>query len=170
MQTKGTTLIELVVTLAIVAILAMTAVPAFTTLIKQHAIHSAGRDLHRAFNTTRATAIMRQRPVALSNLDGNWSNGMAIFLDDNSNGSLDKGEEVLRRFNGLGGVSATGNYWVSDYALFRSDGSAKAASGAFQAGTVSVCKTNVENGYKLVLSIGGRVRLEKTHFGSCPGK
>lgn len=51
MRTKGTTLIELVVTLAIVAILATTAVPAFTTLIKQHAIHSAGRDLHRAFNT-----------------------------------------------------------------------------------------------------------------------
>lgn len=171
MHTKeGTTLIELVVALSIVAILALVAVPAFTNLIEQHAIHSAGRDLYRAFNTTRSTAIMRRRPVGLSNLDGDWSSGMAIFIDDNTNGTFDKGEDLLRRFGGSSNVSTTGNYWLSDYVLFRPDGSAKAASGAFQAGSVSVCKAGVENGYKLVLSIGGRVRMETANFKSCPMK
>lgn len=167
MKNRGYTLIELLTTLSVISLLLVIAVPAFSTLIDRQQLRSAGQTLFLALNSTRATAITRQQRITLWNQDGNWRDGVILFKDDNANGKKDVDEETLRQFNDFSHLRISGNRWVSNYVSYSADGSAVTASGAFQVGTISICKPNVANGYQLVISIGGRVRLQKAVFNEC---
>lgn len=167
MKNRGYTLIELLTTLSVISLLLLVAVPAFSTLIDRQQLRSAGQALFLALNTTRATAITRQQRITLWNQDGNWQNNIILFTDDNANGKKDPGETTLRKFDDFRHLRISGNRWVSNYVSYSANGSAVMASGAFQVGTISICKPDVASGYQLVISIGGRVRLQQAIFKEC---
>lgn len=104
----GLTLVELLVTLAIVALLVTLAVPSFQPLLERWRVkHSVGA-LTDTLRLARSEAIKRGGNVAIQKLtpqaDGctlaatpaNWSCGWRVFVDHDASDSYSAGDELLQ--------------------------------------------------------------------------
>lgn len=160
MKANGFTLIELLTTLTLMAIVALMAVPAFGNLIQRQRLDSARLQLMGALMLTRQQAVTRGRSIVMTRAATGWNNGWTVFVDENGNGAVDTSEAILRQFPALpGNLRLSGNQPVGSYVRYMPDGQARLLSGAFQAGTLTLCHTdNTAPGVQLILSIGGRVR------------
>ncbi|ACR11044.1 hypothetical protein TERTU_3176 [Teredinibacter turnerae T7901] len=108
---SGFTIIELMVVVAIAAVLMVLAVPSFEDSSAKSAVRAGVNNLQSDLAFARSTAITRSRPVAICASDtsagrncgtGDWNEGWLVFLDPNSNGALDAGEELVRIGSALG--------------------------------------------------------------------
>lgn len=117
---SGFTLVELITSLTIVAILAAIAVPSLAT-IQQNTLrrHSVDSFWHAIF-LARNEAIKRNSVVALcksgtgtrcDNSPGNWSSGWIVFdnLDHDEPAQLDSGEPILRIYNATAKINVSSN-------------------------------------------------------------
>jgi type IV fimbrial biogenesis protein FimT len=79
-RTKGFTLIELMITVAVAAILAMAAAPSFTSLIASQRIRTASFDLMANLTLARSEAIKQNADVTVASASGtnSWANGWTI--------------------------------------------------------------------------------------------
>lgn len=166
---RGFTLIEALVVLALLAILGNLAGPGLSQLIHAQQVRSASIELASTLIHARQEAITRQRPVIVDNLDGNWASGWKLFVDLDGDGTPDSDEPVLHVSTGsTGGVRISGNTPVSRYVRYTPTGEAKLQSGAFQAGTITLCHNDGQQAVrKLVLSATGRLRTVREDAGSC---
>ena len=100
-QSRGITLIELMVTIAIAAGLIASAVPNFEETIRNNRMVTQINELHASLNFARSEAIKRNSNITIcrssngSSCTDDWKNGWIVFVDSNFNGSVD-GEDVLR--------------------------------------------------------------------------
>lgn len=74
----GFTMIELMVVVAILAIMASLAAPSMSGLIGQQRLKSAATDMHLALLKARTEAIKRNANVTVSPSGGSWANGWSI--------------------------------------------------------------------------------------------
>ncbi len=104
-QFSGFTLVELMVTVAIAAILLAVAAPSFTTLISGSNADSYTKKLRSAFAYARNEAVNRgvtirvcasTNTTACSGGSATWGSGWIIFIDTDDDVVIDAGEEVLR--------------------------------------------------------------------------
>ncbi|MGL5814392.1 MAG: GspH/FimT family pseudopilin [Aeromonas sp.] len=113
----GFTLIELMVTVALLSILLMLGVPSFNSLIKSMNLTTQANQFVASVQLARSEAVRRNRNVLLSAQAGNaalhWERGWQVWIDSNGNGSLDAGE-LIRQFDSL-----DGNTLSSDTAVLR---------------------------------------------------
>ena len=102
---SGFTLVELMVTVAILAIVTAVALPNFGDFIRKTKVDNEISELHRLLLTARNTAINTDQNVTICAIGtgskctggSGWKNDIVVFIDANSNSTLDAGEEVIRR-------------------------------------------------------------------------
>lgn len=103
---KGVTLIELLVTLSVLAILLTAGVPSLAGFVSSQKLDSTVQLLKDSYSQARYEAVTRQQSVTLCPLDvasgncGNsWSEGVLSYLDTNGDNSYDPLRETRLRQN-----------------------------------------------------------------------
>ncbi len=102
LQQQGFTLIELIVTIAIVALLLGLAVPAFQSTFERFRVDNTREEVIGSINLARAEAIRQGQSVTLRTrcttpaAANDWSCGWQVFTDTDSDSTLDAGEIVLQ--------------------------------------------------------------------------
>ena len=194
-KNSGFTLLELMITLAIVAILLTVGVPSLRTFMQGNQLISSTNELLSALHVARSEAIKSNGRVSICESSngttctttGDWKNGWIVFIDAIGNGDLNGTGAVctatgtdclLRVHNGftdsLLSVSGVDNNAAPITSFtFTSRGLPKASNGSIQSGVYSICSfddsNNVINSRAVVLSLSGRVRVsDNTAVISCP--
>lgn len=110
---RGFTLIELMVTIAIMAIGLAIAYPSFTGVIRSNRVATGTNTLIATFNLARTEAIRSNRGggVCMSangtscTTAGGWEQGWLVWTDLDGNGDLTAGEPVVRYFEANKGLA-----------------------------------------------------------------
>lgn len=139
---KGFTAIELMVTVAIIAVLAAIAAPSFKPLIERWKVRQVTEELQSTFYVARSEAIkrggngitiLRNQCTAADTDTSLWSCGWIVFADTNNNGKQDSGEDTFQTIALPSNVSVklTG---ISEPALIKVDrwGQLSAANAAIE--------------------------------------
>jgi type IV fimbrial biogenesis protein FimT len=92
---KGFTLIELMVTIAIAAILLSVGFPAMTSFLSDKKLTGQANDLIAAIRSTRGEAIKRRTTIDLEQKAGSWANGWEI---------QDAANTIIREGQGNNGI------------------------------------------------------------------
>ena len=106
LATRGFTLTELMVVLAILAILLVVAIPSFAPMLRSNRVFAVQTEVMSSLALARSEAAKRGIPVSVvlsgaSGVVGNeWGAGWSVWVDLNANGVVDSGE-VLRAHDAL---------------------------------------------------------------------
>ena len=135
---NGFSLIELLFTLIIAAILLAVGAPSFSNVIKDNRLTSQINSLVSALGMARSEALKRSQPVSVckssngTTCNANWTasnQGWAVFVDADQSGSINAGEEILRVNGTL--ESGTTLRFSNNFLTFDSQGSSPGLSGTF---------------------------------------
>lgn len=175
---RAYTMIESMVVLLIVSALLSQGAPALSQLVSAVRLRSSMTAMTSALRLARYEAIRRNTRVVLCkspngktcSSTGGWEQGWVVFFDDNNNLHADEMETLLYVEPLLSAhIRITGNAPVSDYVSYSSQGRAKLVSGAFQAGTLTVCETSSgpTQAYQVIINMIGNPRVEKKPVERC---
>lgn len=159
---KGITLIELIMTIAIVSVLASIAYPSLSDLRQAGATRAARSGLMVAISQARSTAIMQQRQVIACpsanqlacSRDLKWHHGWLVFVDENRNQERDETEALVAvgqaTAGGVAILSSRGRYQIR----YQPDGTADGSNL-----TLTVCdRRGQTKASSLVMNNSGRLR------------
>jgi type IV fimbrial biogenesis protein FimT len=175
---RGFTMPEMMVTLAIAAVLAGVAAPSVRDMVARNRLKSHTSALQTSLMLARTEAIKRQvRVVVCKSADqagcttaGDWQQGWIVFLDANDSASVDAGETVIERVGALSGsfiLQGTGN--LANYVSYTGNGSAKVtASDNVQTGRFNLCQTAGGDARQIDVFATGRLSFGKEPAPTCP--
>lgn len=175
---QGLTMVEMMITLAIMAILLAVAIPSFQGLIASTRLTSLTNEFITALTQAKSDAVRRGTRVTICmsangnqcNNAGSWDQGWIIFTDTTRAGNVanvDAGETILHVYRGgQAGIVIQGQAALPRYISFSSDGQSRTLVGAVQAGTIEVCSTSTaladdERARDLQINASGQVVLTR---------
>ena len=173
-QSAGMTLVELMISLIVAAILLAFAVPSFREVILNNRSSTQSNDFLSALMLARSEAQKRVLPVQVCKStnqtscdpDGvNWEIGWLVFVDVDGGQDLDVGEPVLARSSGLSGGNTLRSGDFARFVQYFGSGRAQGGSGSFR-----LCDgRGVEHARQLTISAVGRPSVSSTlGAAACP--
>jgi len=166
----GMTLVELMVTVAILGIVMVIGVPSFRGIVDRNRIAAHTNDFLSALYLARSEAIMRGRRVVLCKSNngtacatsGNWEQGWIVFVDADGTNTVTTGDTVLRVHGQLeSGDTLVGNTNVNTYISYAPSGYLLSL-----VGTLSVCSSSSAKN-AIIINRVGRAQTDE-HSATCP--
>lgn len=170
-QAHGFSLLEALVVLGLLGVLLTLAAPSMSSLRQQHHMQSQAEQMLASLMLARSEALRAQQRVSVCVLgaaqtcaaQGSWTQGWLVFVDNNDNAVREPTERVLQVHAPMrAGWTMQGNATVDRYISYGPEGRSQSTSGAFQAGTLTLCGTPAMPVWRLVINAVGKPRLEKT--------
>lgn len=132
---RGFTILELMMTIAVIAVIAGFAAPSFLSTIRDNRIVTDNNELIATLAFARSEAIKRgQRVTVCPSADqascaggGGWEQGWIAFVDPTGVGTVDAGEPVLRVWDALDRTTIRAAGSFSDWVSFVGSGETRAA-------------------------------------------
>lgn len=99
---RGVTLLELMITIAIAAILASLALPSFSSSLQSNRVATTSNEFLASVAYARSEAMRNNRGAVMcpssdrSTCGGTWQDGWIVWADQNANGTRETAEPVLR--------------------------------------------------------------------------
>ncbi|WP_051822178.1 GspH/FimT family pseudopilin [Desulfonatronum thiodismutans] len=168
-NSSGLTFIEVLVAILIALVLMAVSAPYLAGMYRSAGMSTTAHEFLSTLSYARSEAIKRNQRVTICKsadglqcvTQGGWEQGWIVFVDAGNLAQVDEAKDILRVRGPLRGETIlTGNMPVRNYVSYVGNGSTQYVSGAFQAGTLTLCRQ--ERGVKFVLARAGRVRTEKT--------
>jgi len=174
---RGFSVAEMLVAMAIAATLASLVAPSVAEFVASTQLSSASSNLMASLHLARYEAIKRNGRVVLCKTSdgtrcaesGGWEQGWMVFHDVNNNSFREETEPIIQHQVALSGsLRMTGNTPVSRYISYGSMGGAQLVSGAFQAGTLTVCRALASgDARQIIVNAAGRPRVQKATMQDC---
>ena len=147
-RARGFTVVEILVVMAVVAIVLGIAGPALSHMVANQQVRAAAYDLHAALNIARSEALTRNAAVTVAPVGGDWAQGWSL---------TEAGGVVLKRQNAYPRLGIEGPIRV----VFNADGRPDSTATPFGVTSPGVSAT----GYRCVrLRLTGRSAIDK---GAC---
>ena len=124
----GFTLAEVLVVVAVVALLAAIAAPNLSDMVRKQRLKTASFDVFSSLNLARSEAIKRNRQVTMRPNGGDWSRGWAVM----------EGTNVIKEQQGWDDLVMAGPGQVS----FNANGRVTGAASQFALSGTDVAATN----------------------------
>ena len=169
MVSRGFTLVELLLVMAIGAILLVIAIPGYAFILNSSRLSSLTNDLITTIHFTRSEAIKRNTRVTLCKSSNStiphascdsladWQDGWLVFVDGGVKGVIDPGDTVLwaqdRAYSAA--TITTRNY--SQYLSYLPSGVSQGSNGLAN-GTMQICLAGGRR--DIVINTTGRPRLD----------
>lgn len=170
MKNRGFTLFELLITVSVITILMAVGLPTFSTQLHNSKLKTNAQNLFESVQLARTKAVYGNKRVTIRNY-GNWESGWEIFVDNNNDGERNEGEDLIQTERKLTGVRIYTNAPLREYISFISSGQGRKAGrqngGAMLIGTMTLCPETRGDGFKLILSSGGRMRVADVTAQQC---
>ncbi len=177
----GFTLVELITTVVVAAILLTVAAPSFNSFIRNQRLITQNNDFIADLNFTRSESVKRTTSVTVckslnpmavppvcDTTDANpWSTGRVIFIDPNGNGVIDAGEQMLRIRQAIDGINSSSNRLLGDGVA--AGGTANIITYTSNGMTTLTVQSEIRScdsrggqfGRAIVINSAGRVKLSK---------
>ncbi len=168
MMSRGYTLLELLTTLTLAAVLLTIAIPSYSFFVNTTRLSTVTNDLVSSLQLARSEAIKRGQRVTVCKTSSamnavpscdtaaNWQQGWLIFVDSGIRGIVDTDDNLLRV---QGSVSPAATITANNYNAFISylpRGISQGPNGLAN-GTLKICVAN--NQRDIIINITGRIRL-----------
>lgn len=168
---SGFSLIELMVALAVLAILVTVAAPSFRSMLLNNRMTSQINGFVTALQFARSEAVKRNATVSLcpkgttlTCSGSNWENGWLIFADANGNGAFNSADDTAISVGEPldGGATMRGSASVASSIRYDSTGAAS------NSGTFTVCDDRGSaHAHAIAVSGTGRPSTQTTATLSC---
>jgi type IV fimbrial biogenesis protein FimT len=162
---RGLTLVELLGTISIIAVVNSLAGPTLGETVKRNQLRSQAERVMTTLNLARSEAVKRNQPVSVCRSEdgetcsGGWSDGWIVFSNLDGDNAVDVGtDEVIRVYDGLAEDHQFYGTVGDDAMTYFSDGSYAAVSE-----TVRICPKDgdLAQSWTVEINTVGRPRVTK---------
>ena len=175
---SGVSLIELMVTLAVLGVLIGLAVPSFSQLIARNRLTAAANEYVSAIQTARMEAVRRNgRVVLCPSANGTTCSGAdwqraILFFDADRNNDAGAGDTLIRDVVATQGgivVKGTAPLATNNRMWFSADGFVRMGNPVVRSGDITLCSSAVDGGPNLrsVKVNVSRVHVEPSVVAGC---
>ncbi|CAI4153348.1 Type IV fimbrial biogenesis protein FimT [Alteromonas macleodii] len=156
---QGLTLLEMLVAVAILAIILTTVAPGIQNIVIKNRITSDLNNLSAVVQRARFSAVDEQTNVVLcptqnyTACTSSWRNAKMVFIDANGNGGRDNNEVLIVASDPLSNANTISG--ITGSLIFDEQG------GIDRAATITLCPNNNDTNYAsaLLLSLYGRISV-----------
>lgn len=175
-RSAGFTMIELMIAMALVALLLTVAIPSYQSLRQEQMVKAATQAVYTDIMLLKSEAIKHNKPIIFKIFNAGQANWCyRIALDSTCNSCMDSCSAIEGRkgvdASEFKGITLTTNYELSgsEHALEINNrrGSFKDLHGSGGLGNGSICLKNGASEHRVIIATNGRVRTEPV-TGSSP--